>query len=80
MRLFSTIGNASEMSPERLVTALRVNASLAHGAIALRENQLVVVDTLILQDADPGEIEASIGYLAETADYYERMIFGTDEH
>ena len=80
VRLYSTIGGASELGNDSLVTALRVNATLAHGALAVREDDLVVVDTLILRDADPGEIEASISYLAETADYYERIVFGTDDH
>lgn len=80
VRLYSTIGRAGELGNESLVTALRVNATLAHGALAVREDDLVVVETLILRDADPSEIEASISYLAETADYYERMVFGRDEH
>jgi hypothetical protein len=41
---------------------------------------LVMVDTLILSDADPAEIEATVGYLAETADYYERTMFGPDAY
>jgi hypothetical protein len=80
VRLCSTIGSAADLSTERLATALRVNATLVHGALAVRDEDLVVVDTMILRDADPGELEATIGYLAETADYYERMIFGTDRH
>ena len=40
----------------------------------------MMVDTLMLSDADPGEVEASIRYLAQTADYYERVIFETDDH
>jgi hypothetical protein len=39
-----------------------------------------MIDTLMLEDADAAEIEASIGYLAETADYYEKVLFGTDEY
>ena len=30
-----------------------------------------MVDTLILADADPGEVEATLDYLATTADDYE---------
>lgn len=80
VRLYSIIGSSRGLSAERLATALRVNATLAHGAIAVRDDDLIVVETLMLRDADPGEIEASIAYLAETADFYERMIFATDEH
>ena len=39
-----------------------------------------MANTLLLKDADAAEIEASIGYLAETADYYEKTLFGTDQH
>jgi hypothetical protein len=62
------------------VAALRINARLAHGALAVRDDALVMIDTLMLEDADAAEIEASIGYLAETADYYEKVLFGTDEY
>jgi hypothetical protein len=41
---------------------------------------LVVLETLMLEEADPSEIEASVRYLAETADYYEKTLFGGDEH
>jgi hypothetical protein len=39
-----------------------------------------MTDTLMLRDADSSEIEASIGYLAETADYYEKTLFETDQY
>ena len=80
VRLFTTIGAVDGMTVRRLTAALRVNASLAHGALAVKDDELVMTDTLMLEDADPGEIEASIRYLAETADYYEKTIFGTDEY
>ena len=68
------------MTPIRLTIALRINAELAHGAFAVKNDHLVMVETLVLEDADPGETEAAIRYLAETADYYEKAIFQTDEH
>jgi hypothetical protein len=39
-----------------------------------------MVDTLMLADADPGEVRATLSYLAETADYYERTMFGPDAY
>ena len=80
VRFSSTIGEAEKLTPVRLTIALRINAELAHGAFAVKDDQLVMVETLFLADADPGEIEASIGYLAQTADYYERVIFETDDY
>ncbi len=80
VRLSSTIGDVDSMSAVRLTVALRINAELAHGCLAVHENDLIMTDTLMLRDADSAEIEASIGYLAETADYYERTIFETDQY
>ncbi len=80
VRIYTTIGGIGDLTSERLVIALRTNADLAHGALAVRDDQLIMTDTLMLDDADPGEIEASISYLAKTADYYERMLFDIDEH
>jgi hypothetical protein len=80
VRLFTTIGTIENMTPVRLTIALRINAELAHGAFAVKNDHLVMVETLMLEDADPGETEAAIRYLAETADYYEKAIFETDEH
>ncbi len=80
VRLFTTIGEIDGMSAVRLTVALRINTELAHGCFAVYEDHLVMTDTLMLRDADSAEIEASIGYLAETADYYERTIFETDQY
>ena len=80
VRLFTTIGEVNGMSAVRLTVALRINAELAHGALAVHEDHLVMTDTLMLRDTDSAEIEASIGYLAENADYYERTIFETDQY
>ena len=80
VRLFTTIGDVESMSAVRLTVALRINAELAHGCLAVHEDHLVMTDTLMLRDADSAEIEASIAYLAETADYYEKTIFETDQY
>jgi hypothetical protein len=80
VRLSSTIGEAARLTPVRLTIALRINAELAHGAFAVKDDHLIMVDTLMLEDTDASEFEASIRYLAQTADYYERVIFETDDH
>lgn len=80
VRLFTTIGAVDNMTPVRLTIALRINAELAHGAFAVKNDHLIMVETLMLDDADPGEIEAAVRYMAETADYYEKAIFETDEY
>ncbi len=80
VRLASTIGPAGGLSPERLIAVHQVNARHAHGALAVRDGHLVMVDTLLLRDAGSREIEASLRYLASTADGYEKTFYGTDEH
>ncbi len=80
VRLFTTIGKVAGMSAIRLTAALRINSELAHGCLAVHEDHIVMTDTLMLRDADFGEIEASISYLAETADHYEQTIFETDQY
>ncbi|MCA9511290.1 MAG: hypothetical protein R3E88_08620 [Myxococcota bacterium] len=79
VRLASGIGPTEHIDPLHLNTALRLNYGLPHGALALRGDQLVLVDTLMADDPDREEIEAVLRYLAETADHFERTIFGTDE-
>jgi len=68
------------MHGDRLATALNINFGLPHGCLAVKDDMLVMVDTQILADADAGEVLAAVGYLAETADYYERTMFGPDSH
>ena len=80
VRLSTTIGDVESLGAVRLMVALRINAELAHGSLAVHEDDLIMTDTLMLRDADSAEIEASIGYLAETADHYEQTIFGTDRY
>lgn len=80
VRIFTTIGRTDSLTAERLSLALSINARLAHGALAVKNDALIMTDTLMLKDAGSAEIEASLAYLAKTADYYEKMLFGTDEH
>lgn len=78
LRALSRIGHVDSISQERLAAALRLNLRLAFGAFAADERDLLVVDTYLVQDADPAEVARSIAYIAEQADHYERGMFGTD--
>ena len=80
VRFHTVIGSTERIKPVRLQFALEINFQLPHGAMAVRSGELVMTDTLILADADSGEIEASLAYLAETADHYEATMFGPDIH
>lgn len=80
VRLTTTIGDVAKLHRDRLVLALETNASLAHGALAIKSGQLCMIDTLMVEASGSAEIEAAIDYLARLADEYERSIFGTDDY
>ncbi len=79
-RAYSVVGGAEEMSATRLTSALSLNFNLPYGALAIHGGKLVMTDTFLIRDADEGEVEASIRFLAETADRYEKQIYHTDEN
>ncbi len=78
VRLTTTIGSVRAVGDERLLRTLRWNAELAHGAFAVREEELVMTETLLLRDADEGELESALAYLAGAADRYERILSESD--
>jgi hypothetical protein len=80
VRLVSVIGSASRIDSHRLTQALRLNYNLPHGALALRGDALVMVDTLNAEASGAEEIAGAIAYLAETGDHFEASIFGPDEN
>lgn len=80
VRLVTTVGPADRLPAHRQAVALGLNAELAHGAFALRDGELVMVETLVADDTDPGELESSVRYLAETADAHEARLFGEDQN
>jgi len=80
VRLVTTIGEAQALRQDHMEQALRANFSLAHGALALEGDDLCMTDTLSLEEAGSEEIESAVAFLAEMADYYEHVLFGTDTH
>lgn len=78
VRIHTGIGSTEHIDDERLVTALGLNFRLPHGALAIHKNDLVMVDTLMVSEADTTEIAAALAYLAETADHFEKTMFGRD--
>ena len=63
LRLHSVVGDSTHIEPMRLIGALRLNWKLPHGALALRGDDLVIVDTLHAVEADVEETEATLRYL-----------------
>lgn len=80
VRFITTIGSMKELSRGQLEQSLRANADMPHGALALRGEDLCMIDTLSLVDSDLSEIVSTVSFLAEMADYYERILFGADIH
>jgi hypothetical protein len=80
VRLTTVIGSATNLSEVRIQAAMELNARLPHGAFAVRQGELVMTETLLLEDTDPSELEASMRYLAVTADRYEEQLFDTNQH
>ena len=79
-RLYTIVGTADTLSNPRLRTALSVNFSLAHGALAIRDEYLVMTDTFVAASATEDRVKASVLFIAAIADRYEELIYGTDEH
>ena len=80
VRFHSVIGSTRKIRQDRLQFALEVNFGLAHGCLAVKGDLFVMVDTLMLADADPAEVQGLIAFLADTSDYYERTMFGPDAY
>ncbi len=55
---------------------LRLNATLTAGAVAVRDPNVILVDTLALQGLQPGELERVIGWVARHADSLEKQVHG----
>ncbi|MFP6639762.1 MAG: hypothetical protein VCC04_05925 [Myxococcota bacterium] len=80
VRVHTTIGSTRRIRPDRLIFALELNFGLPHGCLAVRNDDLVMVDTLILEEVDSLELESAVDYLAKTGDHYEATLFGRDDN
>jgi hypothetical protein len=80
VRITTVVGDAGLLSESRLRSALAVNSGLAHGALAIRHQLLVLTDTFLASDATHDHVESALRFLASTADRYEKVLFGTDRH
>ena len=80
VKLHTVIGSTARIRPERLIFALELNFRLPHGCLAVNKENLVMVDTLILEEVDSVELESAVDFLAKTGDKYEAALFARDEH
>ena len=80
LRLVSVIGPSEALDRQRSQAALRLNASLCHGAFAIVGDDLAVLDLIPAIGDVTERLWASLAYVAKTADRYEQVVFGTDQH
>lgn len=80
-RLKSKICAAATLSAQRPTMALRMNAGLTHGSLCVDGDDLVIQETIMLAESTPNHLLASLQYIGETADKFERQMgSGTDKH
>lgn len=86
LRVFTVIGPAQGLDAMRLKGALRLNWQLRHGALGVglvpgdEEEKLVLVDLMTETEATDPALRSALPQLAATADRYEQLVFGTDNH
>lgn len=83
-RLLLIYSTCCEMDPGYFEDALRINAELLHGAIAIRDidgkEYFVMVDTYPRATVDPEEIRRSVLEVGFQADEVEKRLTGGDRH
>lgn len=79
VRIASRIGEAAVLNDVRMAAALRLNARLRRGAIAVLDEDVALVETAAA-DVGADELQAIVAQLARTADQYESALFGRDEN
>jgi hypothetical protein len=80
VRLWTRIGPVGTLGAVRMEVALRKNADLERGAFAIRDELLVMTESVAIDEMGPDELEGAVRFLAATADGYEQAIYATDEY
>ena len=80
MRVYSIIGGSDILDEQRMLTALNINYRLQYGALAVREDKLILTENFLLRDADEDEVAQTLVYIANQADQYEKLIYGIDRN
>lgn len=55
---------------------LRLNATMTVGAVAVRDPNVILVETLALQGLQPPELERAVSWVARHADNLEKQVHG----
>lgn len=56
---------------------LRLNADLTYGALAVRDPNVILVDTQLVQTADAEELRRAVFYVGKFADDLEKQVYGS---
>jgi hypothetical protein len=78
-RVTTKIGPASNLTGQRPLALLRMNASLRSGAFAVDGDSLVLIDTFLPAHTTAQELLNILLYAAKTADQQEKNL-GKDDH
>jgi len=55
---------------------LRLNADMPYGALAVRDPYVILVETQLIETADPEEIRRAVYYVGKQADELEKQVYG----
>ncbi|HEY1406067.1 MAG TPA: hypothetical protein VF857_05610 [Spirochaetota bacterium] len=76
---YSIIAKVKSDYAELFKYALKMNAAIDYGAIALLEETLILRNTLLLEDCDPHQFVKSLTYIAAKADEMEELLTSRDD-
>jgi len=79
-RLRTRISAATELTGQRPLAALRMNANLAYGSLVVDGDDYVMQETIMVAESTPAHLLASLQYLATVADQQEKFLSGKDKH
>jgi hypothetical protein len=85
LRLYSFLGDPSSIDERQLRAALRLNWTLPYGAVGIASfddqgEKLLLCDSVLVANIEPDRLKLAIQYMAQTADDYEKHVFGDDVH
>ncbi|MFQ5507055.1 MAG: hypothetical protein ACE5F1_19970 [Planctomycetota bacterium] len=80
LRIYTVVGDASILDEIRMQAALKINFRMRHGALAIMDQKLVILDTFPAEGADEEVLQDSAEYMAKRADDYEKYIYRIDVH
>ncbi|MDQ7822069.1 MAG: hypothetical protein RDV48_04675 [Candidatus Eremiobacteraeota bacterium] len=80
VRFYTVIGKADAFSEKQLLSLLELNFSLLQGAFALYAGEIIITETIPLEESRVGDAVQILHYIAQMADSYEKMTLGLDKN